>query len=219
MSTVGDYRTIPLLSACPERAYVDRRVEGPYGTMRPLASIPCIALLRAVNLAGLNTVAMADLRELMTSLGLEDVTTLLQSGNAVFRSNKPADSLEPMLERAAEKQFGSRIEFFVRTAVEWKAMIAANPFPSEAKADPGHLLAVALKAAPEAGKVNALQEIIKGREVVRAKGRCAYIVYPDGIGRSKLTSALIEKMLGTRGTGRNWNTVLKLAALTERERT
>ena len=164
MSTVGDYRTIPLLSACPERAYVDRRVEGPYGTMRPLASIPCIALLRAVNLAGLNTVAMADLRELMTSLGLEDVTTLLQSGNAVFRSNKPADSLEPMLERAAEKQFGSRIEFFVRTAVEWKAMIAANPFPSEAKADPGHLLAVALKAAPEAGKVNALQEIIKEGE-------------------------------------------------------
>ena len=61
--------------------------------------------------------------------------------------------------------------------------------------------------------MKALQQAIKGREVVRAKGRFAYIVYPDGIGRSKLTSALIEKMLGTRGTGRNWNTVLKLAAL------
>jgi len=62
--------------------------------------------------------------------------------------------------------------------------------------------------------VAALQAAIKGREVVRAKGRHAYIVYPDGIGRSRLTNVMIEKKLGTRGTGRNWNTVLKLAALT-----
>jgi uncharacterized protein (DUF1697 family) len=181
-----------------------------------LASTSCIALLRAINLAGLNKVGMSDLRALMTSLGLEDVTTLLQSGNAVFRSDKTTDSLEQLLENAAAKTFGSRIEFFVRTAAEWDAMIAANPFRSEAKADPGHLLAVALKSAPTSAKVAALQQAIKGREVVRAKGRCAYIVYRDGVGRSKLTSALIEKTLGTRGTGRNWNTVLKLAALAAR---
>jgi uncharacterized protein (DUF1697 family) len=39
------------------------------------------------------------------------------------------------------------------------------------------------------------------------------VVYPDGIGASRLTTALIERTLGTAGTGRNWNTVLKLAAL------
>ena len=59
----------------------------------------------------------------------------------------------------------------------------------------------------------ALQKAIVGREVVRAKGRCLYVVYRDGIGRSKLTSAMIEKKLGTRGTARNWNTVLKLHTL------
>jgi uncharacterized protein (DUF1697 family) len=48
---------------------------------------------------------------------------------------------------------------------------------------------------------------------VRAKGRHAYIYYPDGVGRSKLTAALIEKHLGCRGTARNWNTVQKLAAI------
>jgi uncharacterized protein (DUF1697 family) len=42
-----------------------------------------------------------------------------------------------------------------------------------------------------------------------------YTVYPDGIGRSRLTNKMIEKKLGTRATGRNWNTVLKLGALTE----
>jgi uncharacterized protein (DUF1697 family) len=58
-----------------------------------------------------------------------------------------------------------------------------------------------------------LAAAIQGPETVRAKGRQLYIVYPAGIGRSKLTNALIERHLGTRGTGRNWNTVLKLAAM------
>lgn len=41
------------------------------------------------------------------------------------------------------------------------------------------------------------------------------MVYPDGIGRSRLTNAVIEKTLKARGTARNWNTVLKLAAAAE----
>ena len=169
--------------------------------MRALASSSRIALLRAVNLAGVNKVGMADLRDFMTSLGLEDATTLLQSGNVVFRSAAAADRLEQQLEAAAENWFGSRVEFFVRTAAEWNAMIAANPFSRQATADPSHLLAVVLKAQPTAAKVAALQQAIKGREVVRATGRCAYIVYPDGVGTSKLTNAVIEKRLGTRAGG------------------
>jgi uncharacterized protein (DUF1697 family) len=61
--------------------------------------------------------------------------------------------------------------------------------------------------------VAALQAAVVGRETVRAAGRQAYIYYPDGIGDSKLTLNVIEKKLGSRGTGRNWNTVLKLGAL------
>lgn len=92
--------------------------------------------------------------------------------------------------------------------------MARNPFPEEAERDPGHLVVMILKGAPAAHEVKALQDAIRGRELVRADGRAAYVVYPDGIGRSRLTTALLEKKLGTRGTGRNWNTVLKLAALT-----
>lgn len=173
-----------------------------------------IALLRAVNLAGYNKVGMADLRELLVGLGFTDAQTLLQSGNLVFSGgNKPTTALEQTLERAAATQLGLDTDFFVRTAKEWQAIIDANPFPREAKADPSHLIAVIVKDQVDPKTVIALQKAIVGREVVRARGRCAYIVYPDGIGRSKVTSALIEKKLGTRGTGRNWNTVLKLAAL------
>ena len=67
--------------------------------------------------------------------------------------------------------------------------------------------------APARPAVAALEAAVVGRELVRAKGKHLYMVYPDGVGRSKLTGALVEKKLGTRGTARNWNTVLKLGAL------
>ena len=75
--------------------------------------------------------------------------------------------------------------------------------------DSKHLVVLFLKNAPTPKDVAALQAEISGPEIVKAKGKQAYIFYPDGIGRSKLTNAMIEKRIG-RGTGRNWNTVLKL---------
>jgi uncharacterized protein (DUF1697 family) len=173
-----------------------------------------VGLVRAVNLAGKNMLSMSELRDLMSKLGMQDVRTLLQSGNVIFRSDvrSPA-TIEKVLEDGVEKRFGLKTEFFVRTVEEMNEIVAANPFPREAKQDPGHLVVGFLKQAPDSASVSALQKAIVGREVVRAVGRHSYVVYPDGIGRSKLTSALVEKKLGTRGTGRNWNTVLKLQAI------
>jgi len=174
-----------------------------------------IALLRAVNLGPHNKVGMAGLRELAAGLGLKNPQTLLQSGNLVFDSGRQTPAqLEQLLEKAAATQLAVETDFFVRTAREWREVIDANPFPREATSDPGHLVVMALKAAPTRAAVEALQQAIKGREVVRAQGRHAYFAYPDGIGQSKLTIKVIEKALGTRGTARNWNTVLKLRALT-----
>ncbi len=172
-----------------------------------------IALLRAVNVAGHNPVAMADLRDLVAGLGFSDVQSVLQSGNLVFRTNGKAGALERLLEAEAKKRLALEADFFVRSAAEWEDVVAENPFHAEARRDPAHLVVVFLKEAPGSGAVKALQAAIVGREVVRAAGKQAYIVYPDGQGRSKLTNALIEKHLGTRGTARNWNTVLRLAEL------
>jgi uncharacterized protein (DUF1697 family) len=173
-----------------------------------------IGLLRAVNLAAHNRIGMSDLRALLTALGLQDPQTLLQSGNVVFRADaRTPAQLEQLIEDAAARRLGLRTDVFVRTHTEWKAMIAANPFGAEAKRDPSHLLVLALKQPVDRKTIAALQQAIVGREVVQARGRHAYAVYPDGIGRSRLTSALIERALGTRATGRTWNTVLKLDAL------
>ena len=173
-----------------------------------------LALLRGINLAGHKQVAMADLRGLLTGLGFTDSQSLLQSGNLVFRGgSRTGARLESFLEAAAKTGLRLETDFFVRTAQEWKAIVSRNPFRAEAERDPGHLLVLCLKDAPAAADVRALQAAITGPEVVHAEGAHAYIVYPDGVGRSRLTHTLIERKLGTRGTGRNWNTVLKLEAL------
>jgi uncharacterized protein (DUF1697 family) len=175
-----------------------------------------VGLLRAVNLGAHNKIGMSNLRELLVGLGMTDVQTLLLSGNLVFRSDvRTTAELERLIESAAAKRLGVATDVLVRSNKEWKAIVAGNPFPNEAKQDPSHVLVMPLKDAPNRTDVSALQAGITGRETVRAHGKCVYIVYPDGIGRSRLTIALIEKKLGTRGTGRNWNTVLKLAVLAD----
>jgi uncharacterized protein (DUF1697 family) len=174
---------------------------------------PQIALLRAINVGGIR-VSMADLKALLADVGLENVRTLLNSGNAVFRSkNATGPNLENLLETEFAKRAGRSTEFFVRSAEEWKSIIARNPMTGEARRDPGHLLLVVLKRAPSHQEVDALRAAIVGPEVVLADGKQAYIYYPAGVGQSKLTAKLIEKKLGTPGTGRNWNTVLKLGAM------
>ena len=173
-----------------------------------------VALLRAVNLGGKTQVAMSDLRNLVTELGLEQVRSVLNSGNLVFSGGrKSGAALEQLLETETDKRLGLRTDFLVRTANEWAKVVANNPFRAEAKRDPGHLVVMFLKKAPTAKAVETLRAAITGRESIKAVGRHAYIVYPDGIGRSRLTNKLIDSKLGTRGTGRNWNTVLKLADL------
>lgn len=175
-----------------------------------------IGVLRAINLGSHNKIAMSDLRAMLEKIGLEDPKTLILSGNVVFKSStSSAAKVELMLEAASTKHLGVTTDYFVRSAKEWQGIIAANPFPKEAKSDPARLVMMCLRDAPSADQVKALQGAIKGREIVRASGRQAYFVYPDGQGRSRLTIQMIEKALGTRGTARNWNTVLKLGELAQ----
>jgi uncharacterized protein (DUF1697 family) len=173
-----------------------------------------IALLRAVNVGGRNSVIMGELRDLLTELRFVDVRSLLQSGNLVFRSRaRTGFEIEAFLEKEAAERLDLHTDFLVRTGEEWKRIISDNPFEDEAKRDPARLVVMFLKHPPSAEKIEALQLMITGPEIVSIHGKQAYIVYPAGIGRSRLTTTIIEKKFGTRGTARNWNTVLKLAFL------
>ncbi|MGC1183689.1 MAG: DUF1697 domain-containing protein [Candidatus Dormiibacterota bacterium] len=173
------------------------------------------ALLRAINLGGKTTVRMADLRQLLEDVGMANPRSLLQSGNLVFESPGGAESaVESLLEKETASRLGLRTEFFVRGTAEWSTLRQNNPFPAEADGDPSHLLVVFLRAVPSPDSVLAV-DALAGPERAQAWGRHLYVTYPDGIGRSRLTMSVIETQLHTRGTARNWNTVLKLAAMAQ----
>ena len=175
-----------------------------------------IALMRAVNVGGHQPVSMPALRAFLQQLGISEPRSVLQSGNLVFRSvNSSITALEEKLEVATSERLGLNTEFFVRTASEWKRVLTENPFPEAAKAAPAHLLLLLMKSTPRKEAIIELKGSIRGQELFKVNGRQAYVVYPDGIGRSRLTLSLIEKKLGTTATGRNWNTALKIMALLE----
>jgi uncharacterized protein (DUF1697 family) len=88
-----------------------------------------VALLRGINVGGHNAVAMSDLRELVTDLGFAGATTLLQSGNVVFKATgKTSNALESLLEKETAKRLGVSADYIVRNANEWAKVVAANPF-------------------------------------------------------------------------------------------
>ena len=179
-----------------------------------------IVLLRAVNVGGRGKVAMADLRDCLVGAGFGDVRTVLQSGNVVLRTDAADGAdLEAQVEARLLEQLALRTHVVARTAERWRRIVTGNPFPREAESDPSHLLAMVAKREPTPAAVEALRTAAVatgGREAVAVHGGQVYVTFPDGIGRSRLTAALIERSLGTAITGRNWNTVLKLAELADR---
>jgi len=173
-----------------------------------------VALLRGINVGGNKKVKMVELNALLEKLGLDNPATLLQSGNVVFASQGKSDEeLERLLERETEKELGVKCDYFVRSAAEWHKLIEANPFPGMAEKDPSHLVLIALREAPDAAALKAVQEAVTGPEEMQAVGNHLVVCYPDGIGTSTLPKVKGWNKLGAVGTGRNWNTVLKLAAL------
>jgi uncharacterized protein (DUF1697 family) len=183
---------------------------------RERARGPFVALLRAVNLGGPSTIRTAELRERLVELGFGHVGSVAQSGNLVFDA-PVADprGLELQLESALATGRPKGLEILVRTRSEWRSVIEANPFTAAARDDPSHLLVAFLKDAPPPAAWSALERASVGRERIGRGERHAYLVYPDGVGRSLLTTAVVERHLGVRSTARNWNTVTKLAGLLE----
>jgi uncharacterized protein (DUF1697 family) len=95
-----------------------------------------VALLRAVNVGG-TTLPMADLRALLGGLGLTNVRTYLQSGNAVFDAgdDEPASALATAIEVRIERDLGPRVGVLVLPGESMADVVAANPFT--ASGEPG----------------------------------------------------------------------------------
>lgn len=167
-----------------------------------------VALWRGINVGKAKRLAMADLKTVLAGLGAQDVATLLNSGNAVFRSTVPLSAGQ--IRSAVAQVLGVDAAVILKTAQEWAAIAAEQPIP-EAD-DPSRLL-VAVTA--DADMLQALGGLVtQGGDRLAVTAHAAYLWCGDGILQSKLATHLL-KTLGERGTTRNWATVQKLGALAQ----
>jgi len=174
------------------------------------------SLFRGINVGGNRLVKMPDLKALHEALGLRNVVTYIQSGNVVFTSDaSDVTQLQKNIEQAFAEKFGFPVHVIVRSSSDLQEIVTKNPFQNQESKESKWIAVTFLATSPDNAAQEALLNAYKGPEEIFILGKEAYIYYPEGMGRSKLTHTLLEKKLKTNGTARNWNTVLKLQELSE----
>jgi uncharacterized protein (DUF1697 family) len=169
-------------------------------------------LLRGVNVGRKNSLPMAELRAMLTSIDCTDVRTYVQSGNAVFGTKLGTAALTKTVERALERYMGRPIATTLRTLDQMKAIIAANPL-AKVGIDPKFLCVTFLSKSPTQSEVAPLHAQNWTPELFRVVGKEIYTWHPNGQGRSPLAAALARLPLRGAITTRNWNTVLKISEM------
>lgn len=162
-----------------------------------------VALLRAVNVGGTGTLAMAELRAIAAELGLANPRTYIASGNLLFESDLAEAAVKRLLERRLEAHLGKPVGVMIRSAAEMAAVVADNPF---AEAPASHVVAIFLDQAPP-GSALTDHRYLKDERIALGT-REIYVHYPEGQGRSRLAIAA-----AAAGTARNLNSVARLAEL------
>lgn len=175
-----------------------------------------IAVLRAVNVSGTAKVPMKELTAACEAVGLRDVVSYIASGNLVFDHDGTAQEAQALIAGILRDRFGlSKNHTIIRTPDALARALSDNPFPDAALDRPASLMLQFLEAVPPEGAGKALAEWA-GPERAHLCGDHLYIDYVEGVGRSKLLPAVLEKMLKVAGTARNWNTSQQLLEMTKR---
>jgi uncharacterized protein (DUF1697 family) len=173
-----------------------------------------VALLRGVNL-GKRRVSMAELRKLLEGLGYADVSTYVQSGNAVLTS-KNTDELRIASELEVElsKALGFAVPVIVRSRADLADVVTNNPFP-DAAADPTKLHVTFLAEPLDPAWLEPINAADFTPEEFATRKREVYLSLPNGLGSSKLAVAVAKALRGS-GTKRNWRTVTALLDMVDR---
>ena len=174
-----------------------------------------IALLRGVNVGKAKRVPMADFRKLLAALGYTDAVTLLNSGNAVFRSRSGTPArLASAIAEAIARKLKVEVPVIVKSATELAEIVAENPFKVD-EAEHSRFLVAFTQEPKLLGELAAIEPLVKPPERFAIGRHAAYLYCANGILESRAGAALLGKA-GRRATTRNFATTLKLRALAEK---
>lgn len=173
-----------------------------------------IGILRGINVGGKRKILMADLKSMCEKLGLENVTTYIQSGNLIFNSDKPNSELENDLEKAITEKYGFDVPVIVRTEKELENSINSNPF-FDKETDIKQLHLTFLKEKPNKENLEKTLTFNYEPDKFQIEDKDVFIFCAGKYHESKLTNNFFEKQLKVGATTRNWKTVMKLFELSK----
>lgn len=171
------------------------------------------ALLRGINVGGHGVITMAELREVFESLGTEEVSTYIQSGNVLFTDTEgDRGRLTRRLEEGVGAALGRPVTVFVLTRHELEDAAAHNPFEPAAHAATRQCHLVFLSAEPAAERRAALMGMQGDEYLFHVRGKVLYLAYDRAVaGRRRNVD--FERVLGVTGTARTWKVVDRLVQL------
>ncbi len=173
-----------------------------------------IALLRGINVSGQKIIPMAVLRDLCTKLGFSDVTTYIQSGNIVFKSDKKPASIQKSIKDAIAKKFKFDVDVFVYTIGELKKIVVHCPYDESKLSENEKIHFTLLSALPDKQGIEKLKSIDDADEFNIA-GTTMYLLTRNGYGNTRFNNVFVEKTLKVRATTRNFNTMKRLIEIGE----
>ncbi len=175
-----------------------------------------IVLIRGINVGTGKRVVMAELRKALTNRGFDDVRTVLNSGNAVLASDKPAKTVARTVSEVLAEELRVDAEVIVRSPDQVVAAMTADPLGDVATDGSKHFLGF-LATVPSAAKVQAVAELrdeaATAPDIARLIDDHLYLWCPNGITNSTFAKLNWDRALGTPVTVRNFNTVTKLVQL------
>lgn len=156
---------------------------------------------------------MTDWKASLAALGATDVTTLLNSGNAVFsHPSRSSSALAVRIQTALLSDVGVEAPVIVKSAAEMAAIVQGNALAGELGEDPSRLLVAFAAEHALLQALSPLCDLVQPPEQFVVGDHAAYLWCANGVLESKPGEALLGKV-GRAVTTRNWATVQKIAAL------
>jgi uncharacterized protein (DUF1697 family) len=174
-----------------------------------------VSILRGINVNGKNSIRMNDLKTLYEQLKFMNVTTYIQSGNVIFRSDTDLNNYElsKQIEKAVFKNFQLKIPVILRNYAELQQTIKNNPFLKEKGINFEKLHVTFLSEKPVTKDLLNITQLNYYPDKFVISETEVYLYCPNGYGTTKLSNVFFENKLNVTATTRNWNTILKLENL------
>lgn len=167
------------------------------------------AFLRGVNIGGKNAINISELKNSLAADKFENIKSYINSGNLVFCNEESGGNLKEIIKKIIKTRFNLEIEVFIKTEKEIEQIINGNPF-NENETDNSKRVVVMLPDKIDKKSRDKFKNETDFEENYFFSNDIIYVYYHNGAGRSKFTTAYIERKLGISSTGRNWNTIIKV---------